>query len=140
MEEDIPIAPAFCERLSVRDAETKTKELTEKSLTDLNNELKSNLTKIKEKEVLKPLTELDGHVKLANLLTEYFELDEVNQKARMLELFKETIELRKNNREQRDFIKNKEVHIREMKEELDELNEQLTIFENENRTYEKKLE
>lgn len=139
MSDETPVPPAYCERLSKEEAQRQANEITQQRLAELNDNLEKNLTEIKNKEKLKPLDELDEQVKLSDMLINFFELDDVNQKARMLELFKEIIETRKNSQKKDKIIEEKERKIEELNEDLDESNAQLDCYQKDNIGLEKTL-
>ena len=73
----------------------------------LGASIQANINASKEKNRQENLRKFDQTVKLSDMLTEYFELDQTGQKARMLELFTK--------------IEKQELQIKELKDSVDYL-------------------
>jgi predicted RNase H-like nuclease (RuvC/YqgF family) len=105
--EEIPPAPVFCQRYAPDDAAKLVKQTTADQLLSLGASIQANINASKEKNRQENLRKLDQTVKLSDMLTEYFELDQTGQKARMLELFTK--------------IEKQELQIKELKDSVDYL-------------------
>ena len=120
-DDEIPPAPAFCRRFTPEQAKIITQQTTKDDLVALGTKIQSEISKFSESDKLVKLTELNKNVSMAGTLNEYFSLDKVGQKARMLDLFTE-IESLKTKTERLssalDEIKNKYVSEKEDREEL----------------------
>ena len=86
-DEYIPPAPQFCQRVDEVTAMNISRGKTGEELFKLGAQIQETLNQSRVKGKQKKLETMNEHVQMSQLLTEYFELDETSQKARMLDLF-----------------------------------------------------
>lgn len=97
---DVPSAnetPSFCQRYSKEDAQHITSSETNRALMELGVKLQRDLSAVKLAKRNNNLDNLNEQVKLSEMLNEYFDLDEISKKARMLDLLSELNKLRTKN-------------------------------------------
>ena len=132
--ESIPTAqetPAFCQRVSKKEAEEQAKMETNQALTELGVKLQREISENKNARRNQSLNVLIEQVKLSEMLNEYFDLDETSKKARMLDLFTELNKLRIKNVELAKIIDNLNKKYESEKDMREEADDQLEIYDKE---------
>jgi len=138
-EEFIPPAPQFCMRLSPTEAVKVTKINTANSLIELGAKIGKDLNEIKKKEANTEYHKLMENVNLANMLNEYFQLDETSQKARMLDLFNEITKLRKLNKELSKSVEILNKKSSENEDIIEEYTNELGLLEKKEKNFRKTI-
>ena len=88
-DEYIPPAPQFCQRVDEITATNISRGKTGEELFKLGAEIQLKLNQSREKDKQKNLVNMNEQVQLSQILTEYFQLDETAQKARLLDILLE---------------------------------------------------
>jgi predicted nucleic acid-binding Zn-ribbon protein len=123
-DEDIPEAPAFCRRFTPAVANIVTQQTTKEQLMKLGSNISESIKGHNEDLQRSNLTVLNKNMAMGERLNEYFALDPIGQKARMLDLFVELEELKKINQRYSDSIKSISTEYQREKEDREELSDQ----------------
>ena len=128
LEEYIPPAPQFCQRVDDITATNISRAKTGEELFKVGAQIQQKLNQSREKDKQKNLENMNEQVELSYMLTEYFQLDETSQKARMLDILLELEKLKKLNKSLNSTINTLSKQYQDEKEQREELDEQCNNY------------
>ena len=123
-DDDVPPAPAFCRRFTPIEANIISQQTTKEQLMKLGSNISESIKGHNEDLRRSNLTVLNKNMAMGERLNEYFALDPIGQKARMLDLFVELEELKKINKRYSDSIEDISKEYQREKEDREELSDQ----------------
>lgn len=118
----------YCQQVSKEEMDQISKEKTAIEMFKLGAGIKEKLDQKERDNQTKNLRKLESQMELSSLLNEYFELDETQQKARMLELFTKLTKLEKKNNEISNLVDDLDKDLQNEKDRADELDQQLEQY------------
>ena len=127
-DEYIPPAPQFCQRVDEITATNISRGKTGEELFKLGAEIQLKLNQSREKDKQKNLVNMNEQVQLSQILTEYFQLDETAQKARMLDILLELEKVKQINTSISSTINTVSKQYQDEKEQREELDEQCNNY------------
>lgn len=127
-DEYIPPAPQFCQRVDEITATNISRGKTGEELFKLGAEIQLKLNQSREKNKQKKLENMNEQVQLSQILTEYFQLDETAQKARMLDILLELEKVKQINTSISSTINTVSKQYQDEKEQREELDEQCNNY------------
>ena len=139
-DEYIPPAPQFCQRVDEITATNISRGKTGEELFKLGAEIQLKLNQSREKDKQKNLVNMNEQVQLSQILTEYFQLDETAQKARMLDILLELEKVKQINTSISSTVNTVSKQYQDEKEQREELDEQCNNYIKELEEFEVKNE
>lgn len=127
-DEYIPPAPQFCQRVDEITATNISRGKTGEELFKLGAEIQLKLNQSREKNKQKKLENMNEQVQLSQILTEYFQLDETAQKARMLDILLELEKVKQINTSISSTVNTVSKQYQDEKEQREELDEQCNNY------------
>ena len=127
-DEYIPPAPQFCQRVDEITATNISRGKTGEELFKLGAEIQLKLNQSREKDKQKNLVNMNEQVQLSQILTEYFQLDETAQKARMLDILLELEKVKQINTSISSTVNTVSKQYQDEKEQREELDEQCNNY------------
>lgn len=127
-DEYIPPAPQFCQRVDEITATNISRGKTGEELFKLGAEIQLKLNQSREKDKQKNLVNMNEQVQLSQILTEYFQLDETAQKARLLDILLELEKVKQINTSISSTINTVSKQYQDEKEQREELDEQCNNY------------
>ena len=127
-DEYIPPAPQFCQRVDEITATNISRGKTGEELFKLGAEIQLKLNQSREKNKQKNLENMNEQVQLSQILTEYFQLDETAQKARMLDILLELEKVKQINTSISSTVNTVSKQYQDEKEQREELDEQCNNY------------
>ena len=127
-DEYIPPAPQFCQRVDEITATNISRGKTGEELFKLGAEIQLKLNQSREKDKQKNLVNMNEQVQLSQILTEYFQLDETAQKARMLDILLELEKYKQINNSISSTVNTVSKQYQDEKEQREELDEQCNNY------------
>lgn len=127
-DEYIPPAPQFCQRVDEITATNISRGKTGEELFKLGAEIQLKLNQSREKNKQKKLENMNEQVQLSQILTEYFQLDETAQKARLLDILLELEKVKRINTSISSTVNTVSKQYQDEKEQREELDEQCNNY------------
>jgi len=120
--------PIFCQQVTKEEMDATSRKKTADEMLLLGAEIQSRIEKSKKGNDTKNLVVMEHQLSLSNMLNEYFDLDEVHQKAKMLELFTRLTKLEDTNNQLSSSLDSLNEKYIDEKERADEMDEQCNSY------------
>lgn len=133
-----PLSP--CKKVSIEEFDQESNEATAEHLLKLGADIQAKINESKKVQQQSSLRKLNEQVKLSEMLSEYFDLDEDTQKARMLDFFTENIKNQKKIKSLEDSIDLLNRQLQDEKDFTEEYKYQIEVYLEETEKNEKNIE